>query len=296
MYNHRRRERDVVKVYFEKTGHLDIKDATLSYTVTFNCNGTDYAQSPHYHSSYELQYMITDGWSLYERSGKTPLSAETVCFVAPFSLHHFIPDRDEDESRKISVKFSIVSTGKKDSEIRSKIERALSSVTCTQLLRGKEILSLFSMLGGFRFDDYKYEMLVQNTVCALILCVVDHFEKNMPDTKEVVSTKLSDADHRYAIMIEDFIASEYTDSELSLTDLSRVLCLSERQAQRLCKKIFDCSFTQLLTRHRMIIAAILIGEGNCSMSEIALKVGFNSYSGFYKCYKSYYKTNPQNNK
>jgi AraC-like DNA-binding protein len=296
MYNEGVKECEYVKAYFETTGHFDIKDATISYTIVYNCSGTDYAQSPHYHSSYELQYMITDGWCLYDNHKSTRLDAGTVCVFSPFYLHHFIPESNDEKCRKISLKFSLVSTGNKHGEIGHKIERALSAVNCAQILFESDLKQLFSVLEGFYYGDYKYELLVCNIVSALILCIVDHYEKLVSDTTDVESHELSDADHGYAIMIEDLIASKYADSEFSLSDLSRVLCLSDRHAQRLCKKIFGCSFTRLLTGHRMIIASILIGEGNLSMSEIALKVGFCSYSGFYKCYKSYYKTNPKNKK
>ncbi len=282
-----------MKVYYESNGQITMQGIRISYTVVFNSSGTEYAQSPHYHSSYELQYPMTDGWILTHDRSKTELAKRSVCFIPPFSFHHFLPSGSDGECKKISVKFLVGSPQQKESQMLKSINSALGKMNDIVILSEENISSLFNLLADFSREDYKRETLVSNIVSAIILSVVDCIEHNSIQGEGKNTRKITNAEHQYAILIEDFILSNYAEKSLTLSSLAEKICLSARQTERLCKKIFNASFTRLLMRQRMTIAQSLIFENTHSLSEIANMVGFNSYTGFYKCYKNFYGTSPK---
>ena len=91
-------------------------------------------------------------------------------------------------------------------------------------------------------------------------------------------------------LIAEFFSENYYQ-DIQVSDLANALHLSEKQTQMLVKQYTGKTFKQELTSYRMKMADYLIQEANMSMQEVAEKVGFQSYSGFWKVYKAYKATN-----
>lgn len=282
-----------MQVNYEKSGAFRISDATVSYTVIFNSDGGEYAESPHHHSAYELQYFVTDGWTLTAHTGEVPLPMGSVCFIPPFEFHHFTPSSDS-SCRKISVKFSVGGNEKKRDSAIKKINDALSTVRNIEYLTDERISFLLSLLSQCPYENYKNESLVCSIVCAVILYLIDTYEQCSHTEADASSRMINDREHLYAIHIEDYIATNYKSADVSLHTLADTLHLSDRQTERLCSKIFGASFSAMLARQRMTVAEALINENKHSLSEISELVGYNSYTGFYKSYKKFYNKSPKN--
>ena len=283
-----------MKVNYENSGQFFFKNAGISYTVIFNSGGGEYAQASHYHASYELQFPITDGWTLYCEDQSKKLKAGSVCFLSPFVVHHFIPEPNTHDQKKISVKFSLISTQKNGRKTVERISSALNIKSTVCVFTDKGISELFGILSELSEDGYVTEAVMSNILQAIILCTVEHLSKaEGQPSGEGEPQKISDADHKYAILIEDCIATNYKNQSFTLSTLAALINLSERQTERLCQKIFDASFNKLLTRHRMMIARSLISENKASLTEISSLVGYNSYAGFYKRYKELFGVSPK---
>ena len=85
---------------------------------------------------------------------------------------------------------------------------------------------------------------------------------------------------------EGYIISEFlnrcADKELSLSGLAQLLCVSEKQAERLILKHTGLPYKKAVIRRRREIANWLIENTDLPLTEIAARVGYKSYSGFYK--------------
>ena len=91
----------------------------------------------------------------------------------------------------------------------------------------------------------------------------------------------------YAFLIREYMEHNYPKN-ITLEELSRQLCVSKKQTERLMLKHTGNTFLEELTLIRMKAADSLL-KVDCSMSltKIAPRVGYQSYSGFYKAYKKY---------
>ena len=85
-------------------------------------------------------------------------------------------------------------------------------------------------------------------------------------------------------LIHEFLTTNY-DKDISLADLAKILNLSEKQTERTIQQTTGKNFRKLLAEYRIDAAKILIKSGELSLSQIAEKVGYKSYSGFWKAYK-----------
>ena len=87
-------------------------------------------------------------------------------------------------------------------------------------------------------------------------------------------------------LIEKFFQKNY-NKDVTLQDLAKTLCLSEKQSERLIKKLTGNSFRQELSKRRIEAAIDLIKSENIPLCKVAEIVGYKSYSGFWKAYKAY---------
>ena len=90
----------------------------------------------------------------------------------------------------------------------------------------------------------------------------------------------------YSFLICEFFFLNYRQS-ISLSDLAQMLCLSERQTERLVQSCTGNSFREALNDTRMKVAEQLMESKAMSLEEIAQYVGYQSYSGFWKAWKRY---------
>lgn len=90
----------------------------------------------------------------------------------------------------------------------------------------------------------------------------------------------------HAFLINNFFSMNYT-KDVSLSDLAAELHFSEKQTERLVLYHTGTTFKKAMIEYRMSIAKHLCDTTDLSFSEIAEKVGYNSYNGFRKAYAKY---------
>lgn len=90
----------------------------------------------------------------------------------------------------------------------------------------------------------------------------------------------------YAFLIHEFFSSFYS-KDVHLCDLAEFLHLSPRQAERLVIKYTSNTFNKHLTKTRMGYAKRLLEKNELSANEIAARIGYQSYSGFWKAFKKF---------
>ena len=87
------------------------------------------------------------------------------------------------------------------------------------------------------------------------------------------------------LLIYEFFSKRYNE-DVSLTDLAHLLNLYKKQTERMVEKYTGRSFRAEIAHHRMEAAAQLMKIPGLSLSDIATRVGYKSYSGFWKAYKA----------
>ncbi len=92
----------------------------------------------------------------------------------------------------------------------------------------------------------------------------------------------------HSFIIHNFFALNY-NRDAKLEELAQSLHFSEKQTERMVKKITNMSFKQNLLKNRMKIADFLKEYTELTDLEISKYVGYESYSGYYKARKAMLK-------
>lgn len=92
-------------------------------------------------------------------------------------------------------------------------------------------------------------------------------------------------------MIENYFNDHYMEN-ISLSQLSTILCLSEKQTNRMIYKAFGAEFRDCLNKIRLKSAQKLLRETDSNIKDIAEAVGYQSYNGFYLAFKKKYGISP----
>jgi len=110
-----------------------------------------------------------------------------------------------------------------------------------------------------------------------------------PEQTEPVGT--TEKYGRHVNTIDQYIAQHYTET-VRLADLSRVLFLCPKQISRILNKEYGCTLSELLNRHRLSAACMLLRYTKMEIGEIAREVGYEYETYFYALFRKAYGITP----
>ena len=84
----------------------------------------------------------------------------------------------------------------------------------------------------------------------------------------------------------DYIHENYSNSELSLTDIARATGVNQRLISDTISEKFDCNIKTYINQIRIIEAKRLLLESDLKVNEIGYQVGFNSPMNFNRVFKT----------
>jgi len=234
----------------------------------------------HFHDEYEIYYLINGSRQFYINDKVYPLSGGSLAFVDGEDMHRTFCANNEPHTRfVVCIK-------------KEKLQREFCELTKPFLKGGalslslnkqKEMQALIDMIKkecdevGFMHHEAIYSLVtkllidVSRLYCESASIVNDCCEK--------------------AVRIIDFINLHYGE-KFSLEDISESCNISISHLTRLFKSSTGYSIVEYTNNLRIKKAAELIKNTNLSISEIAQKVGFASFSYFGKLFLQCYGVSP----
>lgn len=114
----------------------------------------------------------------------------------------------------------------------------------------------------------------------------------LPKEEEVEVNPVSASDEQLIKKALDMVEKNLSNTEYSIEDLSRDMCMSRATLYRKITSITGSSPSDFVKNVRLRKAAELLKEGGLSIAEIADKVGFNTPSYFTKSFKKLFGVLP----
>lgn len=175
-----------------------------------------------------------------------------------------------------------------------KAEHWLSQINITPetpllyLPENKKLRALFTKTPDLCFSSPEYsDLYALSSFYQIVLELSLFLPSKQTDMKQKQMKEI------HVLNAINYINQHYSDSDLSSSVVAQYLYLNPRYFSGIFKKVTGNTFSQYLHNKRIAAANSLMAQGETNISEIALKVGFNSPYYFTNIYKRYNKDNPK---
>lgn len=250
----------------------------------------------HNHNQFELHFLLEGESHLELGTKQILLKASEGCLLAPGVVHNW--KEANQKAIQSSFCFAFEEAKRKTShDTYSLFCRAFENIQNFKKIENTE--KYLSDLKRILSEFYSKKPLTQHKIkhCfALILStLVEDLLPNtqVPEKDSRESPLTADTEKNLRrIMIEEYMNRNY-DKSLSLKDLATILHLSEKQTERIFEKEFQMGFRAYIMKFRLNVATHLLDQTDLSVTEIASKVGYKSYNGFYKLFLAQMKQSPE---
>lgn len=110
----------------------------------------------------------------------------------------------------------------------------------------------------------------------------------------MVTTPKEDKQDKYKIYIntiEDYIHDNYTSS-IHISNIAELLYISPKQVTRIIKRAYNCTLSELINTHRVMVACMLLTRTNMKIEEISASIGYEYPHRFFQNFKKIYGITP----
>jgi AraC-like DNA-binding protein/mannose-6-phosphate isomerase-like protein (cupin superfamily) len=218
----------------------------------------------HVHSTYELFAVIKGEITLETEDGENTYS--NSIFIVPPNLSHATTANDA-----VAVVINFVPKPPKNST-----SKALSLIEET-LSQGVQNMKMSANARFYceRLTDASEDSAVNTKPYLLSLLFAEVFSDSLKADNAYSPRNKS----QYLSIIESHI-SMYSDRKIYLEDLADKLHLCSRQVARIIKKEYGCTLSELVNRHKVGVAAMMLVKSDMKISEISAAVGYDSQKDF----------------
>ena len=103
---------------------------------------------------------------------------------------------------------------------------------------------------------------------------------------------MQSADEEFLRRLDELIMQHLNEPAFSSKQIEEALFLSRSTLIRKVRALLDTTPNDYLKSKRLSIAAQLLAQNKCRISEVCFTVGFNSPSYFAKCFKEQFGVSP----
>jgi len=233
----------------------------------------------HHHQTYQILYVLEDEGKITLDGNEHHFNQDNVAFITPYSNHSILANS---KLTVLVLEFGITHL---DKDIRTEIidkHFRKSDLLELNLFEAGEIRQLLRKM--------LYEQSVGNSINKLALKIYLS-ELLFILMKAQEEPKMMDANILRAERLRNYIDTHYYEM-IDANYISTMLGMSIRHINNIFKEQYDLTPIQYLTEVRMELSKKLLLETDKDIVSICFEVGFESLSTFYRSFKNYTKTSP----
>lgn len=241
----------------------------------------------HSHSSYEFHIVFEGAAALETKEGNYPLYELEACVVPPNIIHY--PINGLPECTRMSFCFAFDKSSRRTTDdVYSHLTEVFGKLTCvTKIHRIDNLGELIKDALSEFYSQSKYQEYRLAALFTLIITELVNLLEVGADNAENARSEGSSRDNDMRALMRT-IMQEYVNLRFalnpSLTELATLIHFSTKQTARLFEKNFGTSFKQYILKMRIDSAKYMLANSTMSVEEIANKVGYSSYNGFYRIF------------
>jgi len=271
---------------------FDIENVNISVVMTkgfFNLNSEP---SVHNHANYEVHFVMEGSARLETEEGDFELDCLEGCILPPDLIHNGI-SRDE-HGIKASFSFDYRRNKRKGNvDLYEIFEKSFGLLTgAVKFKNGEKYVNLIrEILSAFYSGARSSESVLKCLFGVLIMYMSESEElSGSENNTSIQRIKSFESGTLMRAVMKEYITC---NSRPSLRELAEIVHLSERQTARVFEKEFGMGFKEYVSSNRLRSAKYYLSRTEISINEIPALLGFGSYNGFYKLFRSKTGMNPE---
>lgn len=270
-----------MSVYKNITLAIGNTDFTVVFSGKYGSTDDTWCASNHTHSFTEMHIMHTGRVRLNAQNRKRVFSENNVCVIPPGVYHAIEPITKI--IRKTSVYLEIKRNSKKTEDTYTQFSKLFESDNpAIYKFSSEYLIGFIKTLDSYDAENAILNCKIQNLFSLILAEIYEQISVNSPLDEENDVTGYTT---KLRLEIEDFL--EITSQRIVTEEaLAKHLNISTTQLRRLVRKHFRCTVRTLVLEHKIEIAKELIKKDELTMNEIATHLGYETYSGFYRSFKS----------
>ena len=243
---------------------------------------------PHAHMNYELHYIYAGAGEI-GLGGNTFDVAAGEFYVCPPFVDHSQRAKKSDPMKEYCIECSL-SLREDTAELSnfslmqtiSRILYCPHSDTSGILKRNFKLLEeMFTK--DEQMDDAE-ELLAKSLFLNTIMSILLLAKRSVGESEANRNQK--DVSYQRATSIRNYLEANYKQN-ITVKDCARIFYLSERQIDRILKKVYDETFHQMLARTRVNIAVNLMKNTDLPAGIVALEAGFSGYRQMLRSFRRF---------
>jgi AraC-like DNA-binding protein len=241
--------------------------------------------SPHFHDDYEIYFLVQGNRKYFLANKICDLFPGDILLINHHEPHQATLDSHQPYERYLlHISPKMMTTLCKEYKeladfINTRSFRA-DNETFQEILRTLELLKKES-----QFNDAISKATVKNLVARILLLL--YRAENAPD-HEVLLTEKNDIRLQNSI---NYIVENYAEP-ITLEQCAKIAYMSPSHFSRLFHRLTSMSFKEYLNKLRVQKACELLKKEKVSVTDLAMRVGFNSSSYFNQVFKELTATTP----
>lgn len=248
------------------------------------------AVTTHWHEEAELT-LITQGNCVYQIDLADYNVAEgDILFIPPIILHSISCDGNEEVLSETYV-FHMNFLGGNSTDICSTrylapiMNRAIGTLPdYPQHPAYNSLLKTFHQINSLHDEAVTgYELALKSLFLQTIFLLLQYSEKKTLSNTGTPSDKLK--------LVLDYIELHYAEP-VSISELAKLCYFSDYYFMRFFKKHMNMTCIEYINNLRLEKSVELFGQGNFSILDVSLSVGFRNLSYFHRAFKKKYHMTP----
>lgn len=260
-------------------------------TADFKIHMSNYSSWPkpvasHIHTYYELYFLLDGSIKYFIGDSFYFLKSNDIVLIPPNIFHRTRPDATEKHSR-ILLNFapSFIKKLFNDEDGSTDIFNKVCLFHPNQ-----QEQNVIRYIAGKMLEKYKESPTIYPSFLSSHLSVLLYTLKECISSSDPLIPQKNDVPETLCSIIH-YINSSYFN-EITLSTLSQKFYLHPTYISNLIKKELGMTFTEYLTRIRIVKSLQLLQGNKHKIEEIASICGFNSSSRYSKVFSSYFKMSP----
>ena len=269
-----------MKIYRSIKFTIGNTDFTITFYGKYGLTYDVWFSKYHTHPFVEMHIIHTGSVRLKLQHQERIFTENNVCIIPARIFHAIEPLTNI--IHKTSVYLEIKKNKKKTEDTYANFSNLFESNSPAIYSYSPYLSDVIDSLNSSDMNNTILTCKVQNLFSLVLTEIYEKITSSTPidDTEEVTEYASN-----LLFKIENFLNNTVL-KDVTEESLAKELNISTPQLRRLIRKHFRCTFRNLIWDYKTETAKDLIKKDELTMSEIADKLGYETYSGFYRSFKS----------